>query len=229
MYFEKDLIGLILARGGSKRLPRKNILILGDHPLIAYPIMESKKILNKVYVSTDDEEISDISKSYGAEVIIRPKELASDFSTDLDSFKHFIDETLFSGDILQLRATTPLVKFDILENIIDFFQKNKNICTSLRTGHETSESVYKFFIKKDIFWSGIIDNKNNIEFYNNPSQLLPKTYCPNGYADIIKTSIIKNNLLHGARILSYETEFAPEVDTPLDFEFLKFYFNKYYV
>jgi CMP-N-acetylneuraminic acid synthetase len=221
------MIALIFARGGSKRVPRKNVLMLGNHPLIAYPIMEAKKVVEKVYVSTDDQEISDIAKLYGAEVIIRPSRLTTDSSGELESFKHFIDITNYSGDILQLRATTPLIKESVLKDIISYFYENESNCTSLRSGHETSECVFKYFVKNDIYWNGIASNMGG-EYYNKPSQSLPKTYSPNGYADIIKTSTIKNGYIHGDKILAYLTEFVPEVDSYMDFEFLQFYYKKYF-
>jgi CMP-N-acetylneuraminic acid synthetase len=221
------MIALIFARGGSKRVPKKNILMLGNHPLIAYPIMEAKKVVEKVYVSTDDQEISDIAKLYGAEVIIRPLHLTTDTSDELESFKHFIKTVNYSGNILQLRATTPLIKENVLKDIIACFKKNEGDCTSLRSGHETSESAFKYFTKNGIYWNGIVTNMSG-EYYNKPSQLLPKTYSPNGYADIIKTSTIESGCIHGNKILAYLTEPAPEVDSYMDFEFLQFYYKKYY-
>ena len=77
---------LILARGGSKGVPRKNIKDLCGKPLIYYPIEVAKKSkqISEIYVSTDDEEIANIATYYGAQVIIRPPELANDNSLDVD-------------------------------------------------------------------------------------------------------------------------------------------------
>ena len=67
-------IAIITARGGSKRLPRKNVKLFCGHPLVAWAIVQAKcsALINKVFVSTDDDEIEKISKEYGAEVIRRP-------------------------------------------------------------------------------------------------------------------------------------------------------------
>lgn len=87
-------IAIIPARGGSKRLPGKNIKILGDKPLIAWTIEAAikSKVFDHVFVSTDNEEIASISKEYGAEVpFLRPAELASDTATTNDVVTHLVD------------------------------------------------------------------------------------------------------------------------------------------
>ena len=75
-------IAIIPARGGSKRIPKKNIKDFLGKPLIAYSIETAKRsqLFDKIVVSTDDEEIADVAKKYGAEVLQRPKELADDFT-----------------------------------------------------------------------------------------------------------------------------------------------------
>ena len=78
---------LILARGGSKSIPKKNLIKLGDKPIIAHPIISAKSsdMIEDVYVSTDDAEIKSVSLEYGAKVIDRPSNLAQDHSLDVDS------------------------------------------------------------------------------------------------------------------------------------------------
>ncbi len=78
-----SIIGLIPARGGSKRLPRKNILEIGGIPVLAYPILASRAsgLFSHIYVSTEDRVIAKIARKYGAEVIERPPEIAQDSST----------------------------------------------------------------------------------------------------------------------------------------------------
>jgi len=94
MYKGKNTLGLISARGGSKGLPRKNIKPLLGKPLIAWTIEQAlaSKYFDRVIVSTDDEEIAEISKKYGAEVpFIRPKELAEDNAKGIEVVLHTID------------------------------------------------------------------------------------------------------------------------------------------
>ena len=83
----------IFARGGSKGLPRKNILDFGGKPLIVHSIEVAKKVsqIEQVFVSTEDREISDISKENGAFVINRPVELASDNSPEWLSWQHAVE------------------------------------------------------------------------------------------------------------------------------------------
>ncbi len=137
------MIALILARGGSKGIPKKNIKKLLGKPLIEYVITsakESKKITD-IYVSSDDEEIIEISKKLGCKIIIRPSELSTDTSLDIDSFRHFCKELNYTEPIIHLRATTPLINHSVIDDAIEVFLKNKSLITSLRSAHETSESV----------------------------------------------------------------------------------------
>ena len=85
---KNKIIAIIPSRGGSKGLPRKNIRLIAGKPLIAWTIEKAKKskYIDKVVVSTEDEEIAEISKKYGAEVpFIGPKELATDESPTIDA------------------------------------------------------------------------------------------------------------------------------------------------
>jgi GTP:adenosylcobinamide-phosphate guanylyltransferase len=145
------MICLILARGGSKGVPKKNIKILNGKPLIYYVIYEAKKSkkITKIYVSTDDDEIADIVKEYGVEVIKRPKQLSEDHSLDVDSFRHFCELKNQKDPIVHLRATTPLINHKVIDVAITTYNNTENI-TSLRSAHETPESVYKFYIKPNI-------------------------------------------------------------------------------
>lgn len=88
------IIAIIPARGGSKRLPGKNIKDLAGKPLIAWTIEAAiqSNIFDHVFVSTDSEEIANISREYGAEVpFLRPAELASDTATTNDVVTHLVD------------------------------------------------------------------------------------------------------------------------------------------
>ena len=216
---------LILARGGSKGVPKKNIKLLNGKPLLSYPIMAAKATRNieKVYVSTDSSEIEQVALEYSAEVIKRPPALAGDKSLDVDAFRHAVDYLNDYSDIIHLRATTPILDTEILENAINHFIKNEKIATSLRSAHEFSESVYKFFRMKDGFWDGFFPHLAG-EYYNLPRQSFEKSYLPNGYIDIVRPSVFMNqDTFHGDKILSFVTPFSIEVDTEKDFELLEWY------
>tara|TARA_B100000131_G_scaffold308568_1_gene338082 strand:+ start:122 stop:805 length:684 start_codon:yes stop_codon:yes gene_type:complete len=225
----KKLKVIILARGGSKGVPGKNIKKVNGIPLLAYPIIAAKKAkyISDIYVSTDDVDIKNVALEYGAEVIDRPKEFAQDNTTDVEAMKHAVEYLNSYDDIVHLRATTPMVESDVLDEAIEYFIENSD-CTSLRSGHESPETAYKSFKKKwGKYWGGLFDDEYQGEYYNLPRQQLPITYQPNGYVDIVRPEQFMNNdSFHGDRMLSFETEFAYEVDTPTDFKILEVVYGK---
>lgn len=222
------MITLILARGGSKSIPKKNIKILGDKPLIGHVIDSGFKTKNisEIYVSTDCDEIADISKFYGAKIIKRPVELSQDFSTDIEGFIHALEFIPKCDEIIHLRATTPLINPIILDQGIDFYSENKKNCTSMRSGHETPESAYKYFKLQDKYFKGLFDDITG-EYYNQPKQKIPKTFKPNGYIDIVKTDIFRTGeTFHGDNILAFITPSTVEVDSIDEFEYLEYLYKK---
>ena len=214
---------IILARGGSKGLPNKNIKLLNGEPLLSYPIKAAlkTKYIDNIYVSTDSEQIADVAFKYGAIVIERPNHLSTDKSLDIEALRHAVSYLKSHEDLVQLRATTPIIKSDILEKAIDLFNNNREECTSLRSAHEFSESVYKFFKCDGKYWNGFFPELEG-EYYNLPRQAFPKSYLPNGYIDIVRPEIfMNNNTLHGNKILSFITPYVIEIDTKEDFERLE--------
>lgn len=215
---------LILARGGSKSIHRKNLVEIGGYPLIFHPINTAKKsdYIGEVYVSTDDDEIKNVSLSYGAKVIDRPKELAQDDSLDIDSMKHFVEYINCEDDFVHLRATSPLVKREILEGAIDYFNSNQD-CTSLRSAHEMDFPPEKMFKKDGKYWSGFFNLKDT-EY---PRQKFTKTYKPNGHVDIVRPKhFMYGDSLHGDKILSYVTDFTHDIDTKNDYKKLEVEYNE---
>ncbi len=112
MYKDKKILGVITARGGSKGIPRKNIKDLAGKPLIAYTVEAAKqsKYLTRCIVSTDDQEIADVSKQYGANIpFMRPEELAQDQSTSMEVVQHVLKDIGEEYDYLMiLQPTSPL-------------------------------------------------------------------------------------------------------------------------
>lgn len=113
------IVALIPARGGSKGIPKKNIINLNGYPLIYYTIEASKKTsINEIWVSTDDEEIKNIALNYGAKVIDRPPELSTDKSSSEDALLHFAENVDF--DILVfIQNTSPMLKSEDINKGID--------------------------------------------------------------------------------------------------------------
>jgi len=110
------VLALVPARGGSKGIPRKNIRDFAGHPLIAYSIAAGlhAALVNRVIVSTDDEEIAEVARQYGAEApFLRPAEFAQDQSLDLPVFQHALEwlaekENYHPDVVVQLRPTSPV-------------------------------------------------------------------------------------------------------------------------
>ena len=222
--FQKN-IALIMARGGSKSIPLKNIVRVHGHPLIAWSIAACKlsKKIDEVIVSTDSRRIAKIAQKYGALIpFLRPKKYSSDHSTDLDVFKHFV--SWYSNNrrndlkmIIHIRPTTPFRDPKIIDKAIMLFEKKFNSLTSLRSVYEISETSWKHFEKtnKGLLKSliDIVKNKEkNSELSNLPRQKLPKTFFGQGYVDIVKPSIIKKNMTYGNKSYGFLTKDIGEID-----------------
>ncbi len=229
------MIAIIPARSGSKGVPGKNIKILGGIPLFAFSITAAKMMpsVSRVIVSTDSIEYAEIAKEYGAEVpFLRPSEISDDKSTDYDLFLHALkwfqeQENITPEYLLHLRPTTPLRDPKIMEEAVKLFDLNKSKATSLRSGHSAPESPYKWFLKdENSFFKGLRDDLTP-EKVNLPRQSFPSVYIPDGYIDILKSSIIlETGTLHGDKMLVFESPFCVEVDTLDDFEYLEFQIQK---
>ena len=230
-----SMIAIIPARSGSKGVPGKNIKLLGGIPLFAFSIIAAKMMpsVSRVIVSTDSEEYAQIAKGYGAEVpFLRPNEISGDKSTDFDLFLHALNwfkenENLIPEYILHLRPTTPLRNPQIMEEAVKLFFENKNLASSLRSGHSAPESPYKWFLKdENNYFKGLRDDLTP-EKVNLPRQSFPSVYIPDGYIDILKSSVILDSgTLHGDKMLVFESPFCVEVDTKDDFEYLEFQIEK---
>jgi CMP-N-acetylneuraminic acid synthetase len=130
--------GFIFARGGSKGLPRKNVLCLAGKPLIQYSIDTALGVpdIQKVFVSTDDSEIATIAKGAGAIVIDRPKDLAGDRSPEWLSWRHAIEWVTtnyghFEG-FISLPATSPLRAISDVQGAIDKMKNTEaDVCISV--------------------------------------------------------------------------------------------------
>lgn len=230
---ELEILCIIPARSGSKGVPKKNIKLLGDYPLLAYSIAAAKisKKITRTIVSTDSKEIADIALSFNAEVpFLRPSVLAADTSTDIDFILHALtwlenNENYIPDLIVLLRPTTPLRDSEYIDKAVVEFINNKN-ATSLRSSHLASESPFKwFYIKKNLYTT--ISKEYNLKDTGRPRQSFPDAYIPNGYVDIISTEYTKkNNSLFGDKILAFVTPIGHEVDTLDEFEYLEYKVSK---
>lgn len=222
------MIAIILARGGSKSIPKKNIALLDGIPLLGHVIKTAKrsKFINQIIVSTDDVEIANVATKYGATIISRRPDLATDHSLDIDVFKDIVNTIKLTDDFIHLRATTPIISTEIIDRGIQYFLDNKDKCTSMRSGHEMSESIVKFFKLNGNYFEGIY--RDYTKFLESNRQDVEKTFKPNGYIDIVKPSFFMNSLglLYGPDILAYLTPHTIEIDSKEDLEQLEFLLSK---
>ena len=226
---------IIPARSGSKSIKDKNLALLGGHPLIAYSIAwaELTESIDKVIVSTDSLEYAKIAEKYGAEVpFLRPKALSQDSSTDYDFMSHtvdwFDDNSKDSPDFwVHLRPTTPLRDPQVVKAAMTLISDRQD-ATALRSGHLSPESPFKWLRKnKEGFLTSLNGIDTNLDKYNGPRQDFPDVLIPNGYVDIVKSSFIKERkLLHGNKVLAFETPFCNELDAYEELELLEFQLQK---
>jgi CMP-N,N'-diacetyllegionaminic acid synthase len=153
MYKGKKILALIPARGGSKGLSRKNIKLLLGKPLIAWTIEQAKSssYIDYVYVSTEDEEIANISRTYGADIpFMRPSALAQDTSSSIDVVLYSVDKLREQyGEfnlVVLLEPTSPLRDSADIDSAIERLINNKK--ASSIVGISKAESFHPNFIVK---------------------------------------------------------------------------------
>jgi N-acylneuraminate cytidylyltransferase len=226
-----NIIALIPARSGSKGIPDKNIRLYKGEPLLSHSIKIAKesKYIKDVYVSTDSVIYQEIALKYNAKITpLRPSEISTDLSPDLDTFKFFIDN--INSDIpiydiiVHLRPTYPNRTVKLLDDCIETFIKNYDSYDSLRTVVPIKKSPIKMYYiehnKLIPYFKEFRQFKDGDEPYNQARQNFPDTYLHNGCIDIIKRSIIiEHNLLSGNKILPYimDEEENDDIDDIQDF------------
>lgn len=207
------ILVLIPARSGSKGIPHKNIKLLNNLPLLVYSIKQAQQSKYfpqmKVVVSTDDEKYQKIAEEYGAEVpILRPKEISQDNSTDFEFINHMVNflkdnQDYYPEVILHLRPTQPLRRVIDIDKALDLFIEHYQEYDSLRSVIETEKTPYKMYQIENNHLKPLIKLNHFTESFNVGRQYLPKTYLHNGYLDILKPELLKNNKISGERIYPY--------------------------
>ena len=216
-------IALIPARGGSKRLPNKNSLLLDGIPLIAHSIIYAQnnlKIVDDIFVTTDDENIKEIALKFGAKVIDRPSELSGDLDTTVSALKHSL-EVLNDAQIenvILLQPTNPLRPENLLQKAFQVYKEKK--CDSLFT---VTRNHQKF---------GKIINDNYVPFnyeIGQRSQDLEPIFFENGLLYISKVQNILKDTIITQNAFPYEVthEFSNvDIDTKEDFDYAEYLLNK---
>ena len=215
-------IALIPARGGSKGILRKNIKLFNSKPLIYWSIQAAlhSDYIDRVIVSTEDEEIAEVAKSFSAEVpFLRPKELAKDESPGIDPVLHALEMLPEVEDLILLQPTSPLRQTKHINEIFEFrekFQSDSVVSITLAKKHQ------------DLFFqlnsNHIISPLSN-DFKALPRQKYSDLYTINGALYLSsKKSIFLNKSLFSPSTLGYimPEKYSIDIDTQLDWDIAQF-------
>jgi CMP-N,N'-diacetyllegionaminic acid synthase len=218
-------IAIIPARGGSKGIPKKNIVDLAGRPLIAWSIEQAKssQLVDIVFVSTDDDEIAEISQKYGAEIIKRPAQFATDSSSSEDALLHAIgfierEKKNTINIVIFLQATSPVREKDDIDNAVRKYSS------------ENADSLFSCMRIEDYFiWQDEDGGYCSVSYdYHNRKlrQSIKPRYLENGSIYVFSPELIRNerNRL-GGKITIYEMPFwkSFQVDDRDDLEICEYY------
>jgi len=226
----KNIVGIIPARGGSVGVPLKNIKNLNGLPLIAYTIKSaiSSKCLNRIIVSTDHEEIANISEKYGAEIPFkRPNDISEDVDTEfvLQHAINFLEkEEGYNVDgVVLLQPTSPFRTAKTIKNCVDLY---------LNTNADSVVTVHNIEGNRPE-WMLSLDSNNKVIPYNTPfeenglpviklaaRQSFPTLYRQNGIVYVTnKNLLMEKTLVIGPNAYAVVTdeEEAIDIDTHTDF------------
>lgn len=214
-----NVIAIIPARGGSKGIPRKNVKELDGKPLIAYIIETALDVeeIDRVIVSTDDEEIAEVAKKYGAEVpFTRPEGLARDETPTLPVLQHTVEyleenENYTPDVVVLLYATSPLLDAERVSEAIEM----------LKDGEFDFDSVLSVVEDRKHYWietNGRYDRLYPKVLENR--QLTKPLFKENGAIYVCKTDLLmEEGKITGGNVglLVMEEDESIDIDEPLDF------------
>lgn len=212
------ILGIIPARGGSKGIPKKNIKLLNGKPLIAYTIANAlASNLDRVIVSTDNEEISRISKECGAEVIIRPDNLAEDKTPTIHVLQDAVSRLDEKFDcIMTLQPTSPLRNSEHINEAIKLFESDKeadSLVSIVEVPHNYMPEKLMSLDGKYLFGNNDIKRRQD----------LPIMYARNGAAIYVTKTERLNEYIFGGKALPYfmNKKFSFDLDDMEDWELLE--------
>jgi len=230
---DKSFLAIIPARGGSKRLPQKNILDLGGKPLIAWTIEAAKnvKYFDEIMVSTDDKKIAEISRDYGSKIpFLRPDYLATDtvktVDVVIDIIKYYREELNQVFDVIVvLQPTSPLRDNKDIDNAIELFiGKKANAVISVCEAEHSP--MWSNTLPKNLSMNNFLKD----EIINVRSQDLETFYRLNGAVYIVRTDILLNEQRFFPEEKSYayvmKKDKSIDIDTKTDFRLAEILINK---
>lgn len=205
------VIALIPARAGSARIPNKNIRLLAGHPLIAYAIVSARasSLYERIIVSTDSELIREIAIYYGAEApFLRPAELATAVSPDIEWIKHALSQLEKSYDAFSiLRPTSPFRTSETIKRAWQQFLSMRDI-DSLRAVELCRQHPGKMWVIEGDLIRPLLDQSHlKIAWHAGQYQALPKVYVQNSSIEVVWTRVVwEYNSREGRKIAPFFTE-----------------------
>ena len=192
------IISVIPARGGSKGILGKNIIDIKGKPLIYYSINASiQSVVEETWVSTDSEEIANVSYECGARILMRPKELAGDVIMPDESLIHFAENQDF--DLLVfIQPTSPLIKSIYITNAVDMM---------ITKGYDSMFTAHKYHWLPEWICNGNDCVPSGWDINNRPRRqdIAQSTYIENGMFYITtRDSLLKTKLRYGGKIGMFE-------------------------
>jgi len=223
---EKKILGIIPARGGSKRIFKKNVRLLCGKPLIGWSIEGAKKskYIDKIVVSTEDDEIKEISTYYGAMVITRPNALATDESATFQAVLHVLESLKATGYVpeyvILLQCTSPMRTVNHIDEALEKFYKNEGMADGLISVTEQEIPPWKF---RNIDQNGfLVELTQYDEATTNRVKNFQTIYRHNGAIYINKVNkLLETGGFETSKTISYIMDHycSIDIDTDLDFRF----------
>jgi CMP-N,N'-diacetyllegionaminic acid synthase len=213
-------VAIIPARGGSKGLPRKNILPLEGKPLIAYTILAARaaRSIQRTIVSTESAEIAEVAREYGAEVpFLRPLELAQDDTPTLPVLKHVLNQIEAAEGskpeiVVVLQPTSPLRKAADVDAAVRLLEQTQadSVISVCAVEHHPA-------LMKRLESDRLVPLLPNSPEYAR-RQDLPPVYRPNGAIYVTRRQVLLDNHIMGpdTRALLMDAESSVDIDTRLD-------------
>jgi len=224
-------VAIIPARGGSKRIPGKNIKLFAGSPMISHPIrtLQESGLFHNIYVSSDSQEILDVAASFGAERILRPNNLADDFTPTIPVVRQAVEELMLKRDLIHessevfcVYPTNPFLNIDDLREGIESLDRDPNpsfVAPIVRYGYP---------IQRAILFNDGITSFREPENVRTRSQDLEETYHDAGQWYLARASTWlddSSELMVNTFGLVIPPWRAYDIDTPEDWTMAELYYK----
>jgi CMP-N-acetylneuraminic acid synthetase len=203
-----SFVSFVPARSGSERVPGKNVRVLGGHPLLAYAIATGQQAgADRVVCSTDSEDIAEVARWYGADVVMRPAELATSTSPDIEWLRHALGELVKRYELFALvRPTSPFRGPETVRRTLEQLLAHPD-ADSIRAVEPVKQHPGKMWLVEGETMRPLLDQSDlDVPWHDSQFQALPKVYVQNSSLEIAWTRVAEEGTLGGLRRLPFFTE-----------------------